>query len=92
MKIQNISNFMNFKGSPKAVKSEEQVKAKNYDVIDIKKRTPQNEGLSLESIKKDIVSKINNETDAEKINRIKESINNKTYSIDVEAIVNRLLK
>jgi len=48
--------------------------------------------LKLTSIKKDVTNKINKETDAEKINRIKESINNRTYSVDVEEIVNKLLK
>ncbi len=92
MKIQNISNHMNFKGNAKPIKNEEQVKAKNYDVIEIKSKIPRQDETKLESIKKNVVEKINQETNAEKINRIKESINNKTYSIDVEEIVNKFLK
>lgn len=59
-------------------------------MVDFNNRNKDN--ISLQSIKKKLVSQINEETDAEKINRIKESINNKTYSIDVEEIVKRLLK
>lgn len=92
MKIQNISNYMNYKGNAKTIKNDEHVKVKNYDVIEIKGKTPQKEDMKLESIKKNVVEKINQETNTEKINRIKEDINNKTYSIDVEEIVNKLLK
>lgn len=92
MKIQNISNYMNYKGSTKPIKNEEQIKAKNYDVIEIKGKLPQQEDMKLETIKKDVVSQVDKESNAEKINRIKESINNKTYSIDVEEILNNLLK
>ncbi|WMJ78585.1 MULTISPECIES: flagellar biosynthesis anti-sigma factor FlgM [unclassified Sedimentibacter] len=91
MKIQNISNYMNYKASTRTVKNEESVKSKKFDVIEIKSSTDQDE-LKLTSIKKDVTNKINKETDAEKINRIKESINNRTYSVDVEEIVNKLLK
>lgn len=91
MKIQNINNYMNYKGSTKPIKNEEIVKVKKYDVIEIKGKAHY-ENAKLESIKKDVVSQVNKETNAEKINRIKESINNKTYSIDVEEIVNKLLK
>ncbi len=91
MKIQNISNYMNYKGSTKPIRNEEQVKGKNYDVIEIKGKLPK-EDMKLETIKKDVASQVNKETNAEKISRIKESINNKTYSIDVEEILNNLLK
>ena len=72
------------------VKKEEINKENKYDVVDFNNRNKDN--ISLQSIKKKLVSQINEETDAEKINRIKDSINNKTYSIDVEEIVKRLLK
>ncbi len=92
MRIQNINNYMNFKGNIKPVKNEEQAKSKNYDVIEIKGNIPQKYDTKLESIKKNVIEKINQETNTDKINRIKESVNNKTYSIDVEQIVNKLLK
>jgi len=92
MKIQNVNNYMNYKGNTKPIKNEEHTKAKNYDVIEIKNKPIQKEETKLESIKKNVVEKINQETNADKINRIKESIHNKTYSIDVEEIVNKLLK
>lgn len=93
MKIQNISNYMNYKGSTKPIKNEESLKAKNYDVIEIKgKLSSDKDTLNLDSIKKNVASQVNQETSAEKISRIKKSVNDKTYNIDVEEIVNKLLK
>nr|WP_300092991.1 flagellar biosynthesis anti-sigma factor FlgM [Sedimentibacter sp.] len=91
MKIQNINNYMSYNKSTKSTKSEEIVKAKNYDVIDIKK-TSGNKDSKIENVKKSVVSQIETETKAEKIQKIKESIDNKTYKIDVDEIVNKLLK
>lgn len=98
MKVQNVNNYMNYKQTAKTIKNEEHTKANNYDVIEIKNKGNVNKGngpketLTLDAIKKNAVSQINKETDNEKINRIKDSINNKTYSIDVNEIVNKLLK
>jgi anti-sigma28 factor (negative regulator of flagellin synthesis) len=93
MKIQNIGNFMNYKGNSKPIKNEEQVKTKNYDVIEINGKSQRdNKASTLNNIKQKVVSQVNQETNAEKISRIKESLNNKDYKIDVEEIVNKLLK
>lgn len=93
MKIQNINNYMNYKGSTKPIKNNESVKTKNYDVIDIKNKSAQDKHeVKLDSIKKEVVSKVNKETSIDKINKIKESINNKTYNIDVDEIVSKLFK
>jgi anti-sigma28 factor (negative regulator of flagellin synthesis) len=95
MKIQNINNnnHISFKNSPNVNKKEEVNKANKYDVIEFKVNNEKgDENISLHSIKRKLVSQINEESNGDKINRIKESINNKTYSIDVEEIVNRLLK
>ncbi|MDF2616382.1 MAG: hypothetical protein K0Q47_1037 [Sedimentibacter sp.] len=91
MKIQNINNYMGYNKSTKSTKSEEIVKAKNYDVIDIKKTSGNNDN-KIENVKKNVVSQIEAETQAEKIQKIKESIDNKTYKIDVDEIVKKLLK
>ncbi|MDD4089266.1 MAG: flagellar biosynthesis anti-sigma factor FlgM [Tissierellia bacterium] len=92
MKIQNINNknYINYKSSSNEIKKEEINKENKYDVIELKGKNKEN--VSLQSIKKKVVSQINKETNADKINRIKDSIKNKTYSIDVEEIVKRLLK
>lgn len=96
MKIQNINNnnYINYKNNPNYVKKEKNIKENKYDVIDIKSKTIKDEDKSIspQMIKRKLISEINQETDADKINRIKESIKNKTYSIDVEEIVNKLLK
>jgi len=92
MKVQNINNknYINYKSNSNEIKKEEINKENKYDVIELKGKNKEN--VSLQSIKKKVVSQINKETNADKINRIKDSINNKTYSIDVEEIVKRLLK
>ena len=93
MKIQNINNYMNYKSNINPIKKDEVSKDNKYDVIEIKnKNASDKQSLSVNSIKKNIVSKINEETNTNKINKIKDSINNKTYSIDVDEIVRKLLK
>ena len=93
MKIQNINNYMNYKSNINPIKKDEVSKDNKYDVIEIKnKNACDKQSLSVNSIKKNIVSKINEETNTNKINKIKDSINNKTYSIDVDEIVRKLLK
>ena len=93
MKIQNINNYMNYKGNTRPIKNNESVKTKNYDVIDIKNKSSQDKSdVKLDSIKKDVVSKVNKETSVDKINGIKESVNNNTYKIDVDEIVSKLFK
>lgn len=92
MKIQNVNNHITYKENTKPIKSEEPIKSKNYDVIDIKSKSlSDKEAVNLDSIKNNIISQVNKETSADKVSRIKESINNKTYNIDVEEIVNKLL-
>ena len=95
MKIQNINNnnYINYKESTKPIKNEEPVKSKNYDVIEIKGKTSHDKNeLSIDGIKNKVVNQINKETSADKISRIKESIENKTYSIDAEEVINKILK
>lgn len=93
MRIHNINNYISYNGNTKPVKHEDTIKSKNYDVIEIKKnKIEQNKNdLKLEKIKKDIASQINEETSSEKVSRIKESVQNKTYDLDVDEIVKRLL-
>lgn len=96
MKIQNVNNnnYINYKGNPNTIKKEETNNKENkFDVIDIKGKNINDEGnFNIQSIKKKVVSQINEETNVDKINRIRDSINNKTYSIDIEEIVKRLLR
>lgn len=91
MKIQNINNYMNYTGASKPVKNQEAVKNNKYDVIELngKASMEKNEGY-LNSIKKNITADVSKENSVEKINRIKESIDNKTYEINAEEIVRKL--
>jgi len=95
MKIQSVNNYMNYKGGIKPVKSEDSVKTKKYDVIDIKNKTVstnEKQDIKLDNIKKDVVTQINTDTDVDKINKIKEKVNNNTYKIDINELVSKLLK
>ncbi|MPM66525.1 hypothetical protein SDC9_113434 [bioreactor metagenome] len=93
MKIQNINNYINYKGGSKPIKNHEFINNKKYDVIEINSKSSKlKEDEYIVEIKKSTVAYVSKETSAEKINRIKESINNKTYSFDVEEIVKKLLK
>lgn len=92
MKIQNINNYMNYKGGSKPIKNHEFVKNNKYDVIELNGKSSKNRDEEyLNSIKKKVSAHINKETGVEKINRIKESIDNKTYNINAEEIVKNLL-
>ena len=95
MKIQNINNYINYNGNTKPVKHKETIKNNNYDVIEINKdkktKTYDKSNVDYEKIKNAITAEINEEVSSEKIERIKESIDNNTYQIDVDEIVKRLL-
>lgn len=93
MKIQNINNYINYNGNKKPVKAEETIKNKNYDVIEINKNNTikDKSDSDIEKIKKKITLQVNAETNIEKLDRIKESIDNNSYQIDVDEIVKRLL-
>lgn len=90
MKINNINNYMGYNGPKKPAKPAEAVKSKNYDIVQINK-SDKSGGVNLEKLKKDVAADINKEISTSKIESIKESIKNKTYEIDVEEIVKKLL-
>lgn len=92
MKIQNINNYMNYKSGSRPVKNQELIKSNKFDVIELKgKSSVEKDDEYLNSIKKKVSAHVSKETSAEKINRIKESIDNKTYNINAEEIVKKLL-
>ncbi len=92
MKIQNISNYVNYNCSTKSVKNEETAKTNKYDVIDIKSRIEdKNNGADIALIKRKIAAEINGETKADKLMRIKNSIDNNDYHVDVEEITRKML-
>lgn len=93
MKIHNISNYSNYISGSKPIKNRESINNKKYDAIEINGKAPKGkEDMYLYSIKKKVATQVNKENSTEKINKIKESINNNTYSIDVDEIVKKLLK
>lgn len=93
MKIQNISNYMSYKTSSKAVNNEKTTRAKKYDVIDIKSsNADEHANADIVSVKRDIVSRVNQETKTDKLSRIKNSVNDNTYRIDAKEIARKLLK
>ena len=93
MKIQNINNYSNYISGSKPIKNRESINNKKYDAIEINcKSSKGKEDMHIYSVKKNVVAQVNKENSTEKINRIRESINNNTYSIDVDEIVKKLLK
>lgn len=91
MKINNINSYMGYNGAKKPAKpAEEAVKSKNYDMVQINKND-KSSGNNIEKLKKDVAADINKEISTSKIESIRESIKNKTYEIDVEEIVKKLL-
>jgi len=99
MKINNIGNkYINFNNSnAKPIKHEDPVKSKKYDVIELSNKTNDISDINnkksdeIDKIKNDIILQINKQTSSEKIDKIKESIKNNTYKIDVDEILNKLL-
>lgn len=94
MKIHNVSKYVNYNGTAKPIKhDEETIKSKNYDVIEINKSkiAQGKSNVNLEKIKKDIAMEINKETNCEKIEAIRESIKNNSYQVDVDKLVKKLL-
>ncbi len=84
---------MSYKSSSKTIKNERSARERKYDVIDIKSRVAdENASSDVVSVKKDVVSAINKETTADKLSRIKNSVDDKSYNIDVEEIARRLLR
>ena len=92
MKIKNISNYINYNCSSKPVKNEETSKTNKFDVVDIKSRiADKSNSAGVASVKRKIVAEINGETKTDKLMRIKNSIDNNDYHIDVDEIVRKML-
>lgn len=91
MKIQNIGSYVGFTENTKVTKKEESVKARKYDVIDIKSGNISKEEIKLSDIKKSVVSDVNKNASSEKLESLKVSIADGTYKINVEEILKRMM-
>jgi len=92
MKIQNVGSYVGFTENAKINKKEETtVKARKYDIIDIKSRSSNKEEVKLSDIKKNIVSDVEKRTSSEKLEGLKASIADETYKINIEEIMKRMM-
>jgi anti-sigma28 factor (negative regulator of flagellin synthesis) len=93
MKIPSINNYISYSGNAKPIKCEDTTKNKNYDVVEFNKNNTikDESSLSCEKIKEKITAEINGDIDVEKLDRIKDSIDQDNYQVDVDEIVKRLL-
>ncbi len=96
MKISNVSNFMSYKNNSSIVKKDEVVKSKNYDTIQINKNNiinvENNNAFDVEKLKSKIVSEVEAQTNANKIEQIKNQVNNKAYIVNSEELAKIMLQ
>lgn len=95
MKITNVSNFMSYNNNTSKIKKNDAVVSKNYDTIQINKiniiNSESNNALDVDKIKNKVVSEISNENSVDKIEFLRQQINNKTYVVDSEELARIML-
>ena len=95
MKITNISNFMSYNNNTSKIKKNDVVVSKKYDTIQINKNNiinaENNSASDVDKIKNKIANEVKSETSADKIEFLKQQINNKTYVVDSEELAKIIL-
>ena len=96
MKITNISNFMSYNNNTSKIKKNDVVDTKKFDTIQINKSNfitvENNNSLDVDKIKNRITSEINSENNADKIEFLRQQINNKTYVVNSEELAKIMLE
>ncbi len=95
MKITNVSNFMSYNNNTSKIKKNDAVVSKKFDTIQINKNNiinaESNNVLDVDKLKNKIVNEINNEDNANKIEFLRQQINNKTYVVNSEELAKIML-
>jgi len=95
MKITNISNFMSYNNNTSKIKKNDAVVSKKFDTIQINKNNIINAEssnvLDVDKLKNKIVNEIDNEDNANKIEFLRQQINNKTYVVNSEELAKIML-
>ena len=95
MKITGIGNFMSYKNNSPNIKKNEVNKSRNFDTIQINRKTigtcEDNTSIDIEKIKNKIINDLNNDYNTDKVDIIKKQIENKTYNLNTEELAKILL-
>ena len=95
MKITNVSNFMSYNNNTSKIKKNDVVSSKKFDTVQINKNNiinaEINNVLDVDKLKNKIVNEINNENSVDKIEFLKQQINNKTYVVNSEELAKIML-
>lgn len=95
MKITNVSNFMSYNSNTSKIKKNDVAVSKKFDTIQINKNNlvniENNSSLDVDKLKNKIVNEINNESNIDKIEFLRQQINNKTYVVDSEELARIML-
>lgn len=95
MKITNVSNFMSYNNNTSIIKKNDAIVSKKFDTIQINKNNiinaESNNVLDVDKLKNKIVNEINNEDNANKIEFLRQQINNKTYVVNSEELAKIML-
>ncbi len=95
MKITNVSNFMSYNNNTSKIKKNDVVVSKKFDTIQINKNniinSESNNILDVDKVKNKIVNDISNENNVDKIEFLRQQINNKTYVVDSEELARIML-
>lgn len=95
MKITNVSNFMSYNSNTSKIKKNDIAVSKKFDTIQINKNNLVNvensNSLDVDKLKSKIVNEINDESNVDKIEFLRQQINNKTYIVDSEELARIML-
>ncbi len=95
MKITNVSNFISYNSNTSKIKKNDVAVSKKFDTIQINKNNLVNvensNSLDVEKLKNKIVNEINDESNVDKIEFLRQQINNKTYIVDSEELARIML-
>lgn len=94
MKISNINNYMNYKSNNINIKKNDVTKSKKFDTIQINKSAREineNQTPDINTIKKQLLSDINIDHNVDRIEQIKQQIENNTYDVNTKELAQILL-
>lgn len=95
MKITNINNYMKYSNNASKIKKNEVLVSKKFDTIQINKNSlinaENNNALDVDKLKSKIVNEVNNENSVNKIEFLKQQINNKTYVVNSDELAKIIL-
>lgn len=95
MKITNINNYISYNSNLSKIKKKDVDNAKKYDVIQINKNNlinnESNNSLSIEQLKSKIVDEINTDSQAGKLEFLRQQINENKYVVNAEELARIML-